>query len=225
MGWDQCSKCSHGSECGDGWEWKAILKKKYVLIGSGIATFLILITIIILTVYLALRPSKPSFTLHDASVMNLNLSTAPSLVDSTLQISLFFRNSNKRIGVHYDQLKVYATYKDQQITMSTAFPPLYQGFKEVSAYSPFLCGSGVPIAPSLEVQLDHEKESGVLHLDIRVDGKVRWKVGRWRSQHYHIRVNCPAVFDYYRNNNDDDDASILSPKFRIHHMTECQVDV
>lgn len=42
---------------------------------------------------------------------------------------------------------------------------------------------------------------GPLLLEIKIDGRVRWKVGTFTSGRYHIHVNCPAYISYGSQSN------------------------
>ncbi|OVA07128.1 Late embryogenesis abundant protein [Macleaya cordata] len=157
--------------------------------------FIIVVLFIILLVWLILRPTKPRFTLQDATVYQFNVSS-PNFLSSNLQVTIASRNPNDKIGIYYDRLDVYASYRNQQITLPTALPPTYQGHKDINVWSPFVYGNSIPIAPFLAVSLNQEQTAGMVLIYIKVDGRVRWKVGTWISGKYHIYVNCPAYLTF-----------------------------
>lgn len=162
-----------------------------------ISIILLLILVVILLVWAILQPSKPRFVLQDATVFNFNVSgNPPNLLTSNFQITLSSRNPNNKIGIYYDRLDVYATYRSQQITFPTSIPPTYQGHKDVDIWSPFVYGTSVPIAPFNGVSLDTDKDNGVVLLIIRADGRVRWKVGTFITGKYHLHVKCPAYINF-----------------------------
>jgi len=153
----------------------------------------LIVAIIALIVYLVLRPTHPRFFLQDASLRQLDLANGSSnLLSTTLQVTVASRNPNDRVGVYYDRLDVYASYKYQQITLASALPPVYQGHGDVEVWSPVLSGPSVPFAPYLADALAKDVQAGYLILQVKIDGRVRWKVGSWISGHYHIFVTCPA---------------------------------
>lgn len=193
----------------------------------GITTFLTVIGLTICITFLILRPTKPTFTLHNAAIMNLNLDEKlPTLLTTTLQVMLFSRNPNHRVGIFYDELNVYAVYKDQQITMPTVKPASdYQGTRDMTVWSPYLYGVKIPIDPHLAAELGSEEMSGFLNLRVKIDGKLRWKVGRWRSGHYHINVDCPALFRYYYAKPPQGRSGRISPEIRFQQISKCHVDV
>jgi hypothetical protein len=156
----------------------------------------LLVAIIALIVYLVLRPTHPRFFLQDASLRQLDLSnsTSPtaSVLSTVLQVTVASRNPNDKVGVYYDRLDVYASYKYQQITVAASLPAVYQGHGDVDVWSPVLSGPDVPFAPYLADALRQDCQAGYLILQVKIDGRVRWKVGSWISGHYHLFVTCPA---------------------------------
>ncbi|EOA27889.1 hypothetical protein CARUB_v10024063mg [Capsella rubella] len=161
---------------------------------GAIIGLIIIVLIAILLVWLILRPTKPRFILQDATVYAFNLSQ-PNLLSSNFQVTLASRNPNSKIGIYYDRLHVYATYRNQQITLRTAIPPTYQGHKEGNVWSPFIYGDAVSVAPFNAMALDDEQNGGLVSLIIRADGRVRWKVGTLITGKYHLHVRCPAYIN------------------------------
>jgi hypothetical protein len=183
------------------------------------------VAIIALIVYLVLRPTHPRFFLQDASLQQLDALSANSsanagLLSTTLQVTIASRNPNDRIGVYYDRLDVYASFMYQQITLASSLPPVYQGHGDVEVWSPVLTGPGVPFAPYLAGQLAQNVQAGNLALMVKIDGRVRWKVGSWISGHYHIFVSCPAYFQGFGGN-----GSPGASGLRFKGATYCRVEV
>ncbi|KAG2305846.1 hypothetical protein Bca4012_085414 [Brassica carinata] len=165
----------------------------------SVIIILFIIFLTILLIWAILQPSKPRFIIQDATVYAFNVSgNPPNQLTSNFQITLSTRNPNDKIGVYYDRLEVYATYQNQQITYRTSIPPTYQGHKEVNIWSPFVYGNSVPIAPFIGVSLDGDQDNGAVVLDVRADGRVRWKVGAFITGKYHLYVRCQAVI-YFGN--------------------------
>ncbi|KAJ6864726.1 NDR1/HIN1-like protein 1 [Populus alba x Populus x berolinensis] len=162
---------------------------------AGILIFLLIVLIIILLVWAILRPSKPKFILQDATVYAFNVSS-PNLLTSNFQVTLSSRNPNDKVGIYYDKLDVYATYRNQQITPRTAIPTSYQGHNEIDVWSPFVYGSAVPVSPYNSVALSQDQATGTVMLMIKIDGRVRFKVGTFISAKYHLNVQCPAYIQF-----------------------------
>jgi len=162
---------------------------------ASILVFLFIVLVVVLIVWAILQPNKPRFILQDATVYAFNLS-APNLLTSNFQVTLSSRNPNDKIGIYYDRLDVYATYQNQQITLRTAIPPTYQGHKDVDVWSPFIYGTEVPVAPYNSDALGQDQANGAVQLLIKIDGRVRWKVGTLITGRYHLYVRCPAYITF-----------------------------
>ncbi|KMZ68726.1 harpin-induced like protein 20 [Zostera marina] len=181
--------------------------------------FLVLLTILI--IFLVLRPTKPKFYLKDATIYDLDLDSSDGFyLNTTIQVTLSSRNPNDRIGIYYDRLDVYAEYKSQQITLPTRVNRAYQGHNDVTVWSPFLYGRNVPVASDLCVTLVQDQTAGLVLIHIKVAGKLRWKVGTWTSNKYHIHVTCPAFMTV-----DSTSGHNHMLTYRFQQITGCTVDV
>ncbi|KAF8397965.1 hypothetical protein HHK36_016891 [Tetracentron sinense] len=203
---------NHGSSCRR--------KRLYKRICAGLLIFNIIILFIILLVFLILRPTKPRFTLQDATVYAFNVSS-PNLLTSNIQVTVSSRNPNDKIGIYYDKLDVYASYRNQQITLATVLPQTYQGHKDINVWSPYLYGTSVPVAPYLAVALSQDQTAGMVLVNIKIDGRVRWKVGTWISGRYHLYVNCPAYITFGSRSN----GIPVGPAMKYQLVQGCSVDV
>ncbi|KAG0478577.1 hypothetical protein HPP92_013296 [Vanilla planifolia] len=188
-------------------------------------SLIILVLFVILVIWLVLRPTKPKFLLQDSSIYQFNLSSDSNLLFSnllsiSLQVTISSRNPNDRIGIYYDRLDVLAEYKNRQITTATELPVGYQGHNDVNVWSPFVSANAVPIDPYLVDAFGQDENAGYILIYIKIDGKLRWKVGTWISGHYHIDVSCPAFFSVSNGKGNGG-----SPAFRFQQMTSCNVDV
>ncbi|KAF8664758.1 hypothetical protein HU200_054480 [Digitaria exilis] len=190
-----CGKDCCGKDCGNhGDEDFTQSCRRLLLI---LLTLVLIAGVVALVVFLVLRPTHPRFVLHDSTLHQLDITnTSAPLLSTATQVTIASRNPNARVGVLYDRLDVYATYKHQQVTLATrlAPPAINQGYGDVDVWSPVLSGPNVPFAPFLADAMRQDVANGYLVMEVRIDGRVRWKVGSWTSGHYHIFVTCPAYF-------------------------------
>ncbi|XP_047309934.1 NDR1/HIN1-like protein 1 [Impatiens glandulifera] len=163
----------------------------------------IIFNLIIISIFLIIHfahPKKPQFIIQDATVFTFNLSSSfpPSnLLSSTLQITIASKNPNDNSGIYYDDLGIYAEYKNQQITYETDIPRgVYQGHKETHVWSLLINGTNVPIAPYNVPFLKQDQSNGIINLTIKLDGHVHWKIGALNTRKYHIHVLCSAMLDF-----------------------------
>ncbi|KAG8374038.1 hypothetical protein BUALT_Bualt11G0089400 [Buddleja alternifolia] len=188
---------------------------------AGLLIFCFIILLIVLIVWSVLQPRKPRFILQDATIFNLNVS-APNVISTTVQVTVNSRNPNSKIGIYYDRMNVYATYHNQQITYYTVIPAVYQGHKEVNVWSPFLYGNTVPVAPYNGIALSQDQSNGAIMLTIKLNGRVKWKVGSFISGHYHLHVNCPA---YIPLGNSKNTGIIIGNAVKYQLSQSCSVNV
>jgi hypothetical protein len=159
---------------------------------SCLLALVLIAAFITLVVYLALRPSKPSFYLQDLQLQRPISLGDPSLTASA-QVTLASRNPNDHVGILYKRLDVFVTYRDEPVTVPVSLPALYQGHRDVSVWSPVLAAQAVPVAGYVADALKQDVAAGFVALTVKVDGRVKWKVGSWVSGSYHLFVSCPAV--------------------------------
>ncbi|KAL0344844.1 UNVERIFIED_CONTAM: NDR1/HIN1-like protein 1 [Sesamum radiatum] len=188
---------------------------------AGLLIFSFIFLVIILLVWSILQPRKPRFTLQDATIFNLNVS-APNVISATVQVTVNSRNPNSKIGIYYDRMNVYATYHNQQITYYTVIPPVYQGHKDVNVWSPFIYGNNVPVAPYNGVALGQDQSNGAISLTIKINGRVRWKVGSFISGRYHLHITCPA---YIPLGNSKNTGIVIGSAVKYQLSQSCSVNV
>ncbi|XP_010912373.1 NDR1/HIN1-like protein 1 [Elaeis guineensis] len=212
----KCDCGHHGGCCHD----DCCKRRKRCRILAWILVFIILNLLIILIIWLALRPTKPKFDLQDASVYAFNVSSPNNLLSTTIQVTITTRNPNARVGIYYDRVDVFASYKYQQITPATAVPPFYQGQNDVDVWSPYLYGVSVPVAPYLAEAISQDQSSGFLLVRVKIEGRIRWKTGFWVSGHYDLFVTCPAFLSCQSGNGVGDPTVI-----KFQQISTCNVDV
>ncbi|CAH8361824.1 unnamed protein product [Eruca vesicaria subsp. sativa] len=156
--------------------------------------------LIILLIWLILHPAKPEFSLTEANIYTLNLSSSTThVLNSSIQLTLFSKNPNRKVGIYYDKLLVYAAYRGQQITSEASLPPFYQSQEEVNLLTAFLQGTELPVAQSFGYQIVRDRSAGRVIIGMKMDGKLRWKIGTFVSGAYRFNVNCVALVDFGPN--------------------------
>ncbi|KZV24525.1 hypothetical protein F511_17933 [Dorcoceras hygrometricum] len=179
------------------------------------STVFLLLLLLILLVWLILRPAKPHFSLTEADVNQLNLS-APSLLNSSIQLTIRSTNPNKKVGIYYDEFRLYASYKSQKITPDTSISPFYQGHEETTLLSASLAGNQQPVSPSFAYDVQRDTATGKLVLSFKGNGRLRWKVGSWVSGRYRFMVDCVTVMPF---------GAIPSPPLSSRQGTVCSTTV
>jgi hypothetical protein len=168
-----------------------ILRRCCGSIAACFLTLAVLVGFVVLVIYLALHPSKPSFYLQDIQLRSINLGDPSLTLD--VQVTIASRNPNDRVGIYYKTLHAFTTYRDEPVTIPVSLPAIYQGHKDQSVWSPVMSGDSVPVAPYVADAMKQDISAGYVLLHVKVDGRVKWKVGSWVSGGYHLFVNCPAL--------------------------------
>lgn len=75
----------------------------------------------------------------------------------------------------------------------------------------------MPVAPFNVQALIKDQANGVIWLMIKINGRVRWKVGAFVSGRYHIHVNCPAFIPFGKN--------VVGSGVKYQLAENCKVDV
>ncbi|KAL6541462.1 hypothetical protein OROGR_010948 [Orobanche gracilis] len=169
-------------------------KKIFIYLSS---LLLPLLTLIFL-VWLILHPKKPRFSLDQAVVNQLDLSGPPPLLNSSIQLTLRSDNPNTKVGIHYDELLLHASYEGEKITSETSVPPFYQEHGETNSISVSLVGIQQPVGPSFSYEIRRDEGIGELVFGFKVNGRLRWRVGSWVSGRYRFAVDCASVMPFGR---------------------------
>ncbi|KAL6533385.1 hypothetical protein OROMI_027497 [Orobanche minor] len=167
-------------------------KKIFIYLSSLLFSLLSLIFL----VWLILHPKKPRFSLDQAVVTQLDLSGPLPLLNSSIQLTLHSNNPNTKVGIHYDDLMMYASYEGEKITRETSVPPFYQEHGETNSISASLVGFQQPVGPSFSYEVRRDEGIGELVFSFKVNGRLRWKVGSWVSKRYRFGVNCVSVMPF-----------------------------
>ncbi|PIM97873.1 hypothetical protein CDL12_29653 [Handroanthus impetiginosus] len=165
------------------------------------STLFLSILSFIFLVWLILHPTKPQFSLKEADVNQLNLSS-PSLLNSSIQLTLLSNKPNRKVGIYYDEF--------------LSISPFYQGHEETNLVSVSLVGNQLPVAPSFAYEIQRDQRVGQLILSFKEMGRLRWKVGTWVSGRYRFVVNCIATMPF---------GSIPSPPLSFKQGSQCSTTI
>ncbi|KAJ6384906.1 hypothetical protein OIU77_028164 [Salix suchowensis] len=169
-------------------------KKRRRRMFIGILALIITILVVIFLVWIILQPHKPRFILQDTTIYGLNLSD-PNFLSSNMQVTISTKNPNDKIA--------------------------YQGHSDISVWSPFLYGDAVPVSPYLAASISQDVNAGAVLFNIKINGKLKWKVGSWLSGSYRIFANCPAYITLGSRSNGINVGTGI--KYQI--VQHCHVDV
>lgn len=70
--------------------------------------------------------------------------------------------------------------------------------------------------------MNQDEIAGTVMVNVRVDGRIRWKVGTFISGRYHLYVNCPAYINFGGRNNG---IAVGPAAIKYQLIMDCHVDV
>jgi len=149
-----------------------------LLIVGGVCVFI---------TWLVLRPHEPRYYVEHASYPELSFTD--KILNSRMVLNLTTRNPNRRIGIYYYKMEGYIYYGHQRIA-GADIGPFYQGHKVVRVLQPTFTAHSVILNGDSARDLKLENSAGTLQLKLKLYAQVRFKVGRWKSRHYHMKVKC-----------------------------------
>ncbi|XP_043707233.1 uncharacterized protein At1g08160-like [Telopea speciosissima] len=159
-------------------------------IATTIITLCVLIAIAILIAWAIIRPKRLVYTIENGSVHGYDLKYKH--LNSSFNFVLKAYNPNKKVSVFYNSMQVSVLYDDEPIAFDTV-EPFFQSHHNVTLLQLKPVAHSVPLMESEIKDLKLERSSGVMELTIKVKGKVRLKVGSWKSKERKLRVSCYPV--------------------------------
>lgn len=185
------------------------------------AMIILLAALTVLVLYLVYNPKKPTFTVIDAALYSLNL-TSPPFLSATLQFTLVTTNPNPRVSLLYDRLSATVYYLDEAITVPVQLPDLFQERRGTVAMALVVGGGEVPVSEEVAAGVAGEcRGYGVVEMRLVVMGRVGYEfVGGFRSGRYGVYVRCDVLVGFKTGLKDGDQVSNL-----IGGETKCKVDI
>jgi len=152
-------------------------------------TFIIVIGVAALVIWLVLRPSTLKVYVETVSVPKFNV-TGNGL-NSSIALMMSIRNGNKKIGIYYDVLHFSAYYGGSEMIGYTQVEGFYQGHKNTSTVDAVLTSDPSLVLPStVSNSLASDKSVGVVDVEVRMRSRIRVKVGKIKSRRFTMKAKC-----------------------------------
>ncbi|KAK8683399.1 hypothetical protein V6N13_039460 [Hibiscus sabdariffa] len=152
---------------------------------------IVLVGLVVLITWLAIRPRKLDYTLQNGSLQNFNLNNNRHL-NATFDFVLVAYNPNSRTSVYYDFMESEVSYKDQTLAFGST-DPFFQPHRDTTRVESRLMATNLALSPSAYKDLRREKSSGEIKIDVHFRSRVRFKVGLWKSKHRTLKIVCPSA--------------------------------
>ncbi|GLT90095.1 hypothetical protein SLE2022_080470 [Rubroshorea leprosula] len=154
-----------------------------------IVTAVIILGLAALIFWLIFRPNIVKFHVTDASLTQFNL-TSDNNLHYNLALNITVRNPNKKIGIYYDRIEANAYYEDQRFA-TQQLTPFYQGHKNTSYLNPSFQGQKLVLLGADGVsEYNQEKNSGVYSIDVKLNLRVRFKLGKLKTWRFKPKIEC-----------------------------------
>ncbi|XP_076960873.1 uncharacterized protein At1g08160-like [Bidens hawaiensis] len=170
----------------------------------------VLVVLTILIIWLTIKPKKLVYYIDNGSIHNYNLSNANHL-NATYNFILIAHNPNKRVSIYNDKVDVDVLYVEETIAKGN-IDPFYQQKRSTTSFKLDLASHDVPLPDHIARDLKVERSLGRVELDVKLKARVRFKVGVWKSRHYHMKVSCEHIILHF------------SSSSKVFQRTKCDVD-
>ncbi|KAK9723578.1 hypothetical protein RND81_05G009500 [Saponaria officinalis] len=158
-----------------------------------IFSILIAIGLVILVIWLIVRPHEVKFYASDATLTTFNFTGANNdNLNFNLAVNFTARNPNKHIGVYYDNIQGDVLYGGQRVNTVEGVTTFYQGHKNTTSFGPVVFKGQNVVVLGSDDKSDYEKQSneGVYEIQVKLHLRVRFKVGLFKTGTWKPKVKC-----------------------------------
>ncbi|KAJ8766832.1 hypothetical protein K2173_008386 [Erythroxylum novogranatense] len=152
--------------------------------------FFAIITAAIL--YLVFQPKSPNYSVQSLSIKGFNLSSTEP-ISPEFNFTIRADNPNKRIGIYYLMGSYGDVYYNDVMVASGSLPSLYQGKRNVTAFSAALSGSSIKLTSAVRKTMTEEERKGTVAFRLYVRAPVKMKVGAVKTWVITVKVNCEVT--------------------------------
>ncbi|KAL4560831.1 hypothetical protein LXL04_032986 [Taraxacum kok-saghyz] len=157
----------------------------------GVLAFIIMIGVTILIIWLTIKPRKPGISIYNASIHDYNLSKDNHLNASYNFVVRSF-NPNKKMSVYFDKMTVTLLFKHETIGIGL-INSWHQHKRNRTSFELDLTSHDTKLSGALSQDMGMAKSSNQVVLDVKMKGRIKSKLGIWKSRYYHITVSCVNV--------------------------------
>lgn len=149
--------------------------------------------ILVLVYWLIFQPHQIRAYMDTATLSNFSLSNATSAPSLTynFNLTLSFRNPNRRIGIYYDRLSAAAFYDGSQLGPTEAnFDPFFQHTKTTTVVYPAFDGKEDNLSEGIRDAFNKEKSKGAYNIEVRLRSKLRYKLWFVKVHGFKPKIKC-----------------------------------
>ncbi|OMO66239.1 hypothetical protein COLO4_30678 [Corchorus olitorius] len=143
-------------------------------------------------VYVLYRPHRPTFTISSLKVSTLNV-TASSKLITNINLSVSAKNPNKKIVYTYDPISISLITKDGVDIGDGSFGSFVHGTKNSTVLKTSITGNQDLDDTSAGKLKSALKSKNGLPLKMKLETKVKAKMGALKTPKLRIRVTCEGI--------------------------------
>uniref|UniRef100_A0A3Q7IZ80 Late embryogenesis abundant protein LEA-2 subgroup domain-containing protein n=1 Tax=Solanum lycopersicum TaxID=4081 RepID=A0A3Q7IZ80_SOLLC len=163
-------------------------------IAISLLTLLIVVGIVVLIIWLVLKPHKMVYSIENSSIHDYNL-TNNNHLSGNFNFTLRAYNPNKRISIYYDHIDVKLFFNSQPIAFSN-IEPFYQRRRNVTHINVSLPTNDVALYGDIARDFKTQRSGGNVEVEVKIRAKIRFKVGAWKSSHRKLKILCTPTVNY-----------------------------
>ncbi|KAM1735433.1 hypothetical protein ACFX12_013907 [Malus domestica] len=154
--------------------------------------------------WLIFLPKEPKFTVSNASLTRFNFTNTDNTLYYNLALNVTIRNPNKRVGIYYRRIQVFANYRKKRFANVTLpLEPFYQGRKNTTTLNHVLVEGQQRVAFGEHdlSQFNSETAAGVYSIDVEIYLRVKAKYGKVKTSDYgSSNIDCKLKVPVSSNN-------------------------
>ncbi|XP_059281466.1 NDR1/HIN1-like protein 3 [Lycium ferocissimum] len=155
-----------------------------------LCAIIVIFGIIVLAIWLIWRPNKIYFHVADASLAKFDFSPSTNTLDYDLNLSFDIRNSNEKLGVHFDFIEAKTTFHHRRFA-TTNLESFYQEPRNTTTLHPVIKGqSAVEWGSSEKSDYEDEKKNGAFDIYTVFSMRIRLKSGWITTGELKFLVGC-----------------------------------
>nr|AFK38030.1 unknown [Lotus japonicus] len=164
-------------------------------------TLIVLVGLAVLIFYLIVQPRPFKFYVNEAK------STQFDYTNNTLRYNMALnftaRNPNKKLSIYYDKVEALAYYEDSRFASDDVITHLnsFRQYKKSSSpMSATFSGERVMLLDSDQLlELSKDKSAGVYDIFVRLNFRIRFRLGDLISGDYKPKVKCDLKVPFSNN--------------------------
>ncbi|WOL11870.1 hypothetical protein Cni_G20634 [Canna indica] len=166
---------------------------------SIVVPLFVLFFVVVLIIWLALRPRLPEVSVSSAAVSGFNLSALQQQqLFADFDLNFTIHNPNVKMGIYYDRLTAFVLYGSDTIS-ETSLAPFYQAKGDTTAVRARLVAAGGYVDSDVVKGINSDRGDGAVGFNIRVWAWVRFRSGAWRTRWHVLEVYCDDVMIGFKN--------------------------